>query len=287
MQEFHGKVAVVTGAASGIGLALAEIFAEQGMKLVLADVEAEALERARSRVANLGAETLGVRTDVGDPEQVEALAEAAQNRFGSIDIACNNAGVFTGGISWECSAADYQWLVDVNQLGVANGIRSFVPRMIAQGTECYVLNTASMAALTAMPFAGVYHMSKHAVLALSECLFQELAMLAPQVKVSVLCPELVDTGIGGAERNRPAHLDGDAKGVDSPMRQAAVQAVVDGTATGLPPRVLAERALQGIREEKFYILADGGWAKAAQIRLDDIREGRNPTFSASVLESTD
>ncbi len=168
MQEFHGKVAVVTGAASGIGLALAEIFAEQGMKLVLADVEAEALERARSRVADLGAETLGVRTDVGDPVQVEALAEAAQSRFGSIDIACNNAGVFTGGISWECSAADYQWLVNVNQLGVANGIRSFVPRMIAQGTECHVLNTASMAALTAMPFAAVYHMSKHAVLALSE-----------------------------------------------------------------------------------------------------------------------
>ncbi len=110
-------------------------------------------------------------------------------------------------------------------------------------------------------------------------------MLAPQVKVSVLCPELVDTGIGGAERNRPAHLGGDAKGADSPMRKAAVQAVVDGTATGLPPRVLAERALQGIREEKFYLLAGGGWAKAAQIRLDDIREGRNPTFSASVLES--
>jgi len=279
MREFRDKVAIVTGAASGIGYALCEVLAEQGMKIVLADIEQDALEAASRRIrTDKGVEAIAVPTDVSKAKAVEALAEASLHAYGAIDIACNNAGVFTAGPSWECTEADYRWLLDVNVMGVVHGIRSFVPRMIAQGTECHLLNTISMAAVTAMPFASVYHMTKHAVLGLSECLYHELNFLAPKVKVSVLCPELVNTAISNAERNRPPELARAGDIPDTPMRNMTMQAITDNTKRGVAPRVLAERALQGIKDQRFYLFSDEEWRKASLIRLEDLRLGRNPTF---------
>lgn len=194
----------------------------------------------------------------------------------------NKTAVITGGLLWEESLADYHWLLDVNVWGVVHGIRSFVPMMIGQDCDCHIVNTASMAAVTAMPYSGIYHMSKHAVLALSESLYHELAFHAPKVKVSVLCPESVDTGIAAAERNRPAHYRGDGDIVESGARALVMDSLAQSVATGIHPRVMAQRVLEAIREERFYILSQDGWREAAHTRLDDIRAGRNPTFAPPV-----
>ncbi|MEP5763664.1 MAG: SDR family NAD(P)-dependent oxidoreductase [Halieaceae bacterium] len=273
MDKFKGRVALVTGAASGIGLSLARVFAEQGMKLVLADIEEIALEAARSELAEAGAEVLALRCDVSDAGAVEALAVSAEQAFGTIHIVCNNAGVFTGGQLWDASLEDYHWLLNVNLFGVIHGVRSFIPRMIASGEDCHMVNTASMAALTSMPYSGIYNMTKHAVLALSESLFHELSLSAPQLGVSCLCPEAVATDIASSDRNRPPVL---AEAPDSDARQLAQDAIIATTAAGVEPRVLAERVLKAIRERQFYILSDDAWRETAHARLDDIRQASNP-----------
>ena len=275
MQEFEGRVSVVTGAASGIGLALCKKFAEQGCRVVLADIEAPALAAAEAEVAALGADTLAIPCNVSDADAVEQLAQQCVDHFGAIHIACNNAGVFTSGELWEASRGDYDWLIQVNLYGVINGIRSFIPRMLANGQECHMVNTASMAALTTTPCSGIYHMTKHAVLALSECLYHELAISAPHVGVSCLCPELFSTGIGNSERNRPAQW-GDALGSES--RSLATEAIMAAVATGKDPRELAERVLQAVTGRQFYILSEDAWRDAAHSRLDDVRMARNPTL---------
>ena len=282
MNEFENKTAVVTGAASGIGLELAKLFAEQGMNVVLADIEQDRLTAAVESVAALGADTLGVVTDVGSGASVAALCEASVARFGSVQVLCNNAGVYTGGLLWEQTEDDYEWLMRVNQWGVIHGLRHFVPQMIAQGDACHIVNTSSMASLCTLPFAGIYHMTKHAVLALSECLFHELAMTAPQVNVSCLCPELVNTGIATSARNRPADL---AKENVTDMQKMSMTAITDATAESLAPRVLAERVLQGIKDNMFYLLppGDNTWRDTANVRLEDIRQVRNPTFAPPAI----
>ena len=191
-----------------------------------------ALAAAEAEVADLGADTLAIPCDVSDADAVEQLAQQCVDHFGAIHIACNNAGVFTGGHLWEASRGDYDWLIQVNLYGVINGIRSFIPRMLANGQGYHMVNTASMAAVTTTPYSGIYHMTKHAVLALSECLYHELAISAPQVGVSCLCPELFSTGIGNSERNRPAHW-GDA--LDSESRSLATEAIVATVA--IPVRI--------------------------------------------------
>ena len=274
MQDLEGRVAVITGGASGIGLALCQVFAEQGMKIVMADVETDALAKAAGDIEALGTECLAIQCDVRDPEAVEQLAAATVDEFGAIHIACNNAGVFTGGTLWESSLDDYEWLVHVNQFGVINGIRSFVPRMIEHGEPAHIVNTASMAGLTSMPFSGIYNMTKHAVVALSETLFHELSLTAPQIGVSCLCPEAVNTGIGRSERNRPEEL---SDTVSSDGKTLAEESIVTTTAVGKAPRELAERVLDGVRNEKFYLICEeDAWRATANARLDDIRNADNP-----------
>lgn len=280
MKDFAGKTAVITGGASGIGRAMAELFLGKGMNVVLGDIEQGALD---ATVAELGDKCIGVVTDVSKGEQVQALADAALEKFGAIHIACNNAGVFAGGLLWEESVADYQWQMDVNVWGVVHGIRTFVPIMAKQGDDCHIVNTASMAAVTAMPYSGIYHMTKHAVLALSESLYHELAFHAPNVKLSVLCPEAINTGIAQSGRNRPAEYSADGDIVKTDEADMVLQALAGTTAAGLGPEVMAERVYQAIVDERFYILSEEGWRDAANIRLDDVREGRNPTFAADAV----
>lgn len=282
MESFSGKTAVVTGAASGIGFALAERFAREGMRVVLADIEEAALDSAVARITATGAEAIGVVTDVSKAADVAALAERARSEFGGVHVACNNAGVFAGGLLWEESLADYQWLMDVNIWGVIHGIRTFIPIMLEQDTECHLVNTASMAALCAMPFAGIYHMTKHAVLALSESLHHELEVTSEKVKVSVLCPELIKTGIGTCERNRPTEYSKPGDIVESDARQLVLDSINEGIETAIDPSVMAERVIAAIRSGTFYILSEDGWRETAHQRMDDIRTGQNPVLAPPV-----
>jgi NAD(P)-dependent dehydrogenase (short-subunit alcohol dehydrogenase family) len=225
MRELRGKVAVVTGAASGIGRAMAERFAREGMKLVLADVQEKPLAEARDAIARGGAEVIAVPTDVSKWEQVDALAKRAFEAYGAAHVVCNNAGVGTGGVTWEMSPADWEWVFGVNQWSVVHGIRAFVPRMIAQG-EGHIVNTASIAGLLSAPGMGAYCATKHAVVAISECLHLDLAVTGngSKVHVSVVCPAWVKTSIADSERNRPASLprrEGQERSAQEQMLEAS------------------------------------------------------------------
>jgi NAD(P)-dependent dehydrogenase (short-subunit alcohol dehydrogenase family) len=281
MRDFEDKVAVVTGAASGIGRALANAFAGENMKVVLADVEGGALEEVAGEMREEGAEVLAVNTDVSKAEDVEELARRALHTFGAVHVVCNNAGVFTAGVSWEAPLEDYQWVLGVNVWGVIHGIRTFVPIMLKQETEGHIVNTASMAAVTNGPYSAPYYMSKHAVLSLSESIYHELKMRGAKIGVSALCPELVATNINKASRNRPESLQ--RKGMPPTESDSTEAALSSFIMKGTPPATIAQRVLQGIRDERFYILSEDGWRKSCETRLEDIRLGRNPTFDVPVL----
>ena len=282
MERLAGRVAVVTGGASGIGRALAETFGREGMKVVLADLEAGALANAARELGECGVEVLAVETDVMRSEQVDRLAEKTLAAFGTVHVVCNNAGVFAGGLSWSAPLTDYQWVLGVNMWGVIHGVRTFVPIMLQQGDEGHIVNTASMAALTANPYAAAYHMSKHAVLALSEVLYHELRGLGARIGVSALCPEAVATRIDDAERNRPVALRIQSGPLppDVELVNGALRAAV---ASGIPPHVIADRVLRAIKEDRFYVLSDDdAWRRSCESRLEDIRLTRNPTFVSPV-----
>jgi len=278
MRDLKGKVAVVTGAASGIGRAMAERFAREGMKVVLADVEEKPLSEAVEAIGKGGAEVVGVRTDVSKWDDVDALARKTVDRFGAAHVLCNNAGVAVGGFTWETSLSDWQWTFAVNQWGVVHGIRAFVPQMIKQG-EGHVVNTASMAGLTSAPGMSAYAATKHAVVAISECLHHELTLAAGgKVRVSVLCPGWVKTNIADAARNRPTGNPGTPMAQQPQHIQTMDAMVRHALSTGLEPADVAEHVLRAIVEERFWILTHPKMKKAVERRVQGIVDGTNPTF---------
>jgi NAD(P)-dependent dehydrogenase (short-subunit alcohol dehydrogenase family) len=280
MQELRGRVAVVTGAASGIGRALCERFGREGMAVVLADVDAAGLAETERAVRASGARSLVVPTDVTRADAVSALAERTLAAFGAVHVVCNNAGVFAAGPSWQAPLSDYEFVLGVNLWGVIHGVRTFVPLLLERGEEAHIVNTASMAALTSMPLSAAYTLSKHAVLALSETLYLELRSRGAKIGVSALCPEAVATGIGDSERIRPAHLRRKPGEADTPEFELVAAAIRGAIAQGISPARIADRVVNAIREDRFYVLPEEGpWLEACRSRLEDIRLGRNPTLA--------
>jgi NAD(P)-dependent dehydrogenase (short-subunit alcohol dehydrogenase family) len=273
MQELTGKVAVVTGAASGIGLAMAHRFAREGMSVVLADIEADALARAAGDVGAGGARTLAVRTDVSHLGDVESLAARTLDAFGAVHIVCNNAGVALSGPAWSFTAADWQWVLGVNLWGVIHGVRVFTPILLAQQGEAHVVNTASMAGVTSAPGMAAYNVTKHGVVALSETLHQDLALLNAAVKVSVLCPSFTNTRILDSARNRPAAL----ADTDQPEQNATRQLGRQLLSAGQSPDEVVDAVIDAIRSERFYVFPYPRWRDRVRARFEDMLGERGPS----------
>jgi NAD(P)-dependent dehydrogenase (short-subunit alcohol dehydrogenase family) len=277
MNNFNDKVAVITGAASGIGRAIAFRCASEGMKVVLSDIEQPALDQAEQELRATGATVLAVRTDVSKASEVEALAQKTLNTFGAAHLLFNNAGVGAGSTVWESSLADWQWVIGVNLWSVIYGVRAFVPIMLAQDTECYIVNTASVAGLLPYHPSAPYQVTKHAVVALTENLYYSLAERQPKLRVSVLCPGWVNTRIMDSDRNRPPELQNEPiSGTISPDLEAIVQEMRHAAQTGMPPQQVADIVFNAIRTEQFYILTHPEFAPVVQERMENIIQQRNP-----------
>jgi len=277
MRELAGKVAVITGAGSGFGLEFARAAVRHRMKVVLGDVQEDALEAAVREMRAAGAEAVGERIDVSKPEDLKRFADRALASFGEVHLLFNNAGVAGGGgYLWESRLSDWQWLLGVNVMGVVNGIRAFVPLMIEQDCECHVVNTASAAGLVSAPLMGVYNVSKHAVVTLSETLFHDLRVARSRIGVSVLCPAFVPTGISDSERNRPADLVESAPPTESQAmaRKQSEKAVSSGKLTAAQ---VAQQTFQAVLEDRFYVITHPKMLPYVELRLQDIVQQRAPS----------
>ena len=287
LKEFRDKVAVVTGAASGIGYGLAERCAQEGMKVVLADVEEGALKQAENDIKATGAETLAVKTDVSKVDDVKALAEKTIDAFGGVHLLCNNAGVAHFGTICEITLVDWQWVLGVNLWGVIHGVHFFMPIMLKQNTECHIVNTASTAGLHTSPEDGPYYVSKHGVVALSETLYRKLEQGDHKIGVSVLCPGYIRTNLTDCARNRPRELQnkpGEGLDMTSTSVQDALRAAAQLLDDGMMPRQVADMIFNAIRDKKFYILPNAEpFIPMIQARLEDILQERNPTSVAPEL----
>ncbi len=272
MEDLRGKVAVITGGASGIGRAVAERAAAEGMKIVLGDIEGGPLKETVEVLTGRGAEALGVVTDVSDAASVQALRDRSLDRFGAVHLVHNNAGIGLGGPIWELSEEDWRWILGVNLWGVIHGVATFVPLLVEQG-EGHVVNTASIAGLIAAPFLGPYNATKQAVVAISETLFKDLVAVGAPIGVSVLCPGFVRTRIAESERNRP-HWATEREATGAAELRGAVQNMVDG---GIAPATVADRVFDAVRTNTFYILTHPELDGAVKTRFDDILQRRPPS----------
>jgi NAD(P)-dependent dehydrogenase (short-subunit alcohol dehydrogenase family) len=282
MKEFKGRVAVVTGAASGIGRGLAETFVATGMKVVLSDVEAPALEKTTGALHADGADVHAVQTDVSKPDQVDDLAKQTLSKYGAVHVLCNNAGIMVGGnTGWKSSLDDWRWIVGVNLMGVVHGIRSFLPIMVQQDSEAHIVNTASLAGLIANGGAP-YVATKFAVVGLSENVYVQLLREGLKPRVSVLCPGFVDTNILYSDRNRPTeYADASATQTDPAANAFRERAAAELKKVGLSPRVVGEQVLAAIRDERFYILTHPELNPVIEQRTQDILTGNNPAVVPS------
>jgi len=273
---------VLTGAGSGFGLECARIGARLGMNLVLADVQQDALERAAQELRAVGAQVLAYPLDVSNAAQVEALGQATLQRFGAPHLVFNNAGVGAGGLIWETTLRDWEWVLGVNLLGVAHGVRVFTPMMLQAAAadplwRGHIVNTASMAGLVNAPNMGVYNVSKHAVVSLSETLYQDLALVTEQIGASVLCPFFVPTGISQSKRNRPQGLsNADAKPTSSQLINQAMSDKAVGSGK-ISAAQVAQQVFDAVAANRFYIFSHPQALLSVQTRMEDIMLGRNPT----------
>jgi NAD(P)-dependent dehydrogenase (short-subunit alcohol dehydrogenase family) len=278
--DFKGKTAVLTGAGSGFGLECARLGARLGMNLVLVDVQQDALDKAAEEMKAAGAQVLSFKLDVASAAQMEAMGQAVFERFGAPHFVFNNAGVGAGGLIWENSLKDWEWVMGVNVMGVVHGVRIFTPMMLEAAAkdpswQGHIVNTASMAGLLNPPNMGVYNVSKHAVVSLSETLYQDLGLVTDQVGASVLCPFFVATGIGMSHRNRPAEL-----GADKPTKSQMIQQAMTGKAVGsgkVTAADVAQLVFDAIAKNQFYIYSHPKAIHSVQTRLEDVLQARNPT----------
>ena len=276
MKAFEGKVAVITGAGSGFGREFARMGAALGMKLALADIQPDALAETVAMLAAQGATVFGEHTDVSRAEDVDRLAARTVERYGGAHLVFNNAGVALGGLAWEHSARDWEWVFGVNLFGVANGIRAFTPILLAQDEPCHIVNTASVAGLVNPQMMAVYNASKHAVVSLSETLYHDLRLVGSQVGVSVLCPAFVPTAINASERNRPAALRDQTAPTAS---QQALKAQLDKAVNAgrINAQQVAQMTFEAIRADRFYVITHEKMMPSIALRLKDVVERRNPT----------
>jgi NAD(P)-dependent dehydrogenase (short-subunit alcohol dehydrogenase family) len=280
ISNFKGKTAVLTGAGSGFGLECARIGARLGMNLVLVDVQQDALDQAAAEMKTAGAEVMAMQVDVSDAAQMEHLARRVQERFGAPHFVFNNAGVGAGGLVWENTVQDWHWVLGVNLWGVIHGVRLFTPMMLeaAQKDAAYqghIVNTASMAGLLNPPNMGIYNVSKHAVVSLTETLYQDLALVTDQISASVLCPFFVPTGINQSERNRPSGL-----AAAKPTRSQLIGQAMSDKAVGsgkVTAAEVAQKVFDAIAANQFYIYSHPKAIGSVQTRMEDILQSRNPT----------
>jgi len=275
MKALAGKVAAVTGAASGLGRAMANAFAAEGMHMALADVDLQNLFQVEKEIRSRGVRALSMQVDVSNAAEVNAFSQKVISEFESVHLVCNNAGVSPLGAVWESTAADWQWILGVNLWGVIHGVRAFAPRLIAQN-EGHIVNTASVAGLISPPGSGAYNATKHAVVALSESLHHDLRSRGAAVGVSVLCPAYVPTGISDSERNRP----GDLLNADQPKSQYQTEkeamlrkAVASGR---LSADDVARAVVAAVKEDRFYVLTHPRIKGAIRARMEDILDERPP-----------
>ena len=279
MQDFSGKVAVVTGGGSGMGRAFATRFAEEGMKVVLGDIQQDALDATLEDLSAKGHDVRGIRIDVSRPEDIQRLADTALDAFGKVHVVCNNAGVegYMDGPIWEATDKDWQWTTGVNFWSVVYGVRTFVPIMLAQDEEGHVVNTASM---TAVVRAGnMYGITKHAVLALSEIMYAQLQ--DTKVGVSALCPGSIATRIFQGSRNRPPELRNDKEPSGSAQGDEHRRMMHERLQQGMQPAEVADILVRAIREGRFYVLTDHEWDDRIKARMQDILEWRNPELGVA------
>ena len=279
ISNFKGKVAVLTGAGSGFGLECAKIGAQLDMKLVLVDVQKDALDAAQAQMQTLGAEVMARLVDVSNEGQMQALANDVQQKFGAPNFVFNNAGVGAGGLVWENTVADWEWLLGVNLWGVVHGVRLFTPMMLEAASkdpefQGHIVNTASMAGLLTPPNMGIYNVTKHAVVALTETLYQDLKLVSDQISASVLCPYFVPTGISRSHRNRPSQLK-----ADKPTKSQLIGQAMSDKAVGsgkVSASDVAKMVFDAISQDHFYIYSHPKALGNVQHRMEAIVQGHNP-----------
>ena len=273
MRELKGKTAVVTGAGSGIGRELVIACAREAMNVMLADIDEKGMRETLMSIAPLGVRAEMMRCDVSKVGDVDALAARSWEKFGAVHLVFNNAGVAVAGPVWAATLEDWKWTLDINLMGVVYGVRAFVPRMIHEGHEGHIVNTASVAGLVDIPGSAVYCVSKHGVVSLSECLHHDLRVAKSSIGVSVLCPAYVNTGIGDSARNRPSELAA-TNPLAAPYEEAVRQALLHGK---ISAGDVARTTLDAVKAGRFYIITHEKIKGAVETRMRDILEGRLPT----------